>query len=198
MKILMTGFKPFLGQKLNPSEWLVQEIQKKDPSVRVLVLPVEFGKSFEVLKNIINEETPDFLIMLGQAAGRRNVCLEKIALNWVQSRNKDEAGFLPTTGPIVKDSELAMMTSFPVDQIFAYLIENKQPVEISFSAGTYVCNELYYHALSQFKKLKSVFVHVPLLPEQLGVDDIRPSMKSDQQLLVVESIVKGLRKITQT
>lgn len=189
MKILVTGFKPFLQEKINPSEKLALEMPGLFGQVEVLILPVEFEKSFTILKSKIVEVKPDRVIMLGQASGRKNVCLERIGLNWVQSENKDEAGFIPKPGKIFPDVELAKMTSFPIDQIFLELKRQNFPVEISFSAGAYVCNDLYFRTLNKFKKLQSVFVHVPLLPEQLKVGDSRPALEYSKQLEVMKQMV---------
>jgi pyroglutamyl-peptidase len=95
MKILISGFKPFLGESLNPSERLVQEIQKKYSTISTIVLPVEFQAAFNHLKKKILEISPDVIIMLGQAAGRKNISLEKIALNWRESSQPDEVGYIP-------------------------------------------------------------------------------------------------------
>ena len=167
MDILVTGFKPFLGEAINPSEKLAISLADFSESVRSQILPVEFGKSFEVLKAAIDLRKPDYLIMIGQASGRKNICFEKIGLNWVQTKNKDENGQQPPTGYLKQGAELAKMSIFPVDQIYQQLKTEKLPVEISFSAGVYVCNDLYYRVLSEYPNLKSVFIHVPMLPEQI-------------------------------
>lgn len=162
MKILVTGYKPFLGASSNPSEYLANKISEEIFQVKSLILPVEFGRSFEILKNELEVNNYTMLIMIGQAAGRKKISLEKVALNWVQTENRDEAQYLPETGNISREAPLALMTKFPVDLVFNALKSNNYPVEISFSAGTYVCNELYFRVLEKFTDLQSVFVHVPL------------------------------------
>ena len=150
MKILISGFKPFLGESLNPSERLVQEIQKKYSTISTIVLPVEFQAAFNHLKKKILEISPDVIIMLGQAAGRKNISLEKIALNWRQSSQPDEVGYVPEATYIKNGCELATMTNFPIDIVAEQLKQQGHPIEISFSAGTYVCNDLYFKALTEF------------------------------------------------
>lgn len=189
MKILVTGFKPFLGDKINPSEKLAIELAREYDHVEAIVLPVEFGNSFEILKTKILKLKPDYVVMIGQASGRKNICLEKVGLNWVQTENKDEAGIAPKAGKILSAVELALMSLFPVDQTFLELKRVGFPVEISFSAGAYVCNDLYFRVLNEFKELKAVFVHVPLLPEQLKADDLRPALSFEMQLEVLKQMI---------
>lgn len=189
MKILVTGFKPFLGEKINPSEKLAEELSRSFNFVESSILPVEFGKSFEILNEKIRKTLPDYVIMIGQASGRACVCLEKIGLNWVQTENADEAGQIPKSGKIESESELALMSTFPIDQVFAELKKSDYPIEISFSAGTFVCNDLYFRVLNQFPKLQSVFVHVPLLPEQTKENESKPNMEFSKQLDILKRII---------
>jgi pyroglutamyl-peptidase len=95
MKILVTGFMPFLGEKINPSEMLANELAQNFPEVTSLILPVEFKKSFEVLKSHLKNTTYDYIVSLGEASRRSKIRLEKIDLNWIQSEHKDESGNQP-------------------------------------------------------------------------------------------------------
>ena len=192
MKILISGFKPFLGETINPSELLIQSIKKNHPQIVTTVLPVEFQTAFTILKNKILKEQPEYVIMLGQASGRKNISLEKIALNWIQTTHPDESGFHPKKGKINAQSELALMTQFPLDEIYEKLKDQSLPIEISFSAGAYVCNDLYYKVLIEFKNLKSVFIHVPLLPDQTKIDDLRPVMEFEIMEKTISEIVENL------
>lgn len=194
MKMLVSGFKPFLGQAINPSEILAVQLSEKFSEVQSVILPVEFENSFLILKGRIEKEKPDFLIMLGQASGRKKISLEKIALNWNQTMDSDEAGMRPQSGSIIENSELALMTSFPVDDTFQKLKAHSSFLEISFSAGTYVCNELYYRVLKNRDplQLKSVFIHLPLIPEQVPIND-KPSLKIEKQFEILADLIHSLR-----
>lgn len=192
MKILVTGFKPFLSEKINPSELLAQDLEKIFPdSVTSIILPVEFGRSYEVLKESLKAQSFDYVLMLGQAAGREKICLEKIALNWVQSESPDEANVTPKTQSISETLPLALMSSFPVDRVYQALANEGLPVSISFSAGTYVCNELYFN-VSAFEAIRSVFVHVPLIAEQVSEDKPRPFVSYAVQLEVMQKMISVL------
>ncbi len=191
MDILVTGFKPFLGEAINPSEKLAVALSEV-AEVRSIILPVEFNNSFEILKSEVSNRTPDFLIMIGQAGGRKNICFEKVGLNWLQTEHPDENGFAPQPGAILKDAPLALMSSFPIDSIYHELKQQSEPVEISFSAGTYVCNDLYFRTLSEFSTLKSVFMHVPCLPEQAKAGEQKPTIEFASQLKVFKYVISQL------
>ena len=147
---------------------LAVDLAKKFPGVDSLILPVEFARSFDVLKNHLRQHVYDCVISLGQAAGRSKVSFEKIGLNWVQTEHQDESGHKPSTGAIFEQGPLAVMSRFPVDDVYQALKAKKYPVEVSFSAGTFVCNDFYFRTLTEFANLKPVFIHVPLITEQGG------------------------------
>lgn len=191
MKILVTGFKPFLGHDQNPSELLSEQLAKNFSEVESLILPVEFGRAFEVLSQHISQNTYDYIILLGQAAGRHRISIEKIGLNWAETHHRDEAGVKPINGPLVEGAELALMTKFPVDEVYEKLTALKLAVHVSFSAGTYVCNDLYYRALERYRDLKIVFVHVPLLPEQKP-EFAMNQMSYEEQFQIMTEMLKVL------
>lgn len=165
MKIVVTGFRPFLGATSNPSEDLARKLALLFPEVRSHVLPVEFGHSFELLRLYLQHDKPDFIVMLGQAAGRSRICFEKIGLNWVQSEHPDEAGRHLSAGSILDAQPLALMTEFPVDRIVDVLKKENLPVEISFSAGAFVCNDLYFRVLAEFADKNPLFIHLPVVAD---------------------------------
>lgn len=192
MKILVTGFKPFLGESLNPSEMLAQDLQKNFPEVMSLTLPVEFENAFLKLHEHLKIYQYSYIILLGQASGRSKIGFEKIALNWQQTEHADEAGYKPNTGEILLGEKLALMSLFDVDTAVNKLKQEKKPVEISFSAGTYVCNDLYYRTLSQFNELKIVFVHVPMIKEQIKDSKTQPYIDYAETLDTLKKLIESL------
>lgn len=192
MKILVTGFRPFLGEVINPSEILALELSKTC-AVESCILPVEFSEAYRHLDRYIQQAHYDYILMLGQAAGREAICFEKIALNWIQTDSADEAGHLPSSGPVLAERPLALMSPFPIDQIYQKLKAENQPVKISFSAGTYVCNEIYYKMLDSHSAMNPVFIHVPLIREQVNSHQIRPFLDKDRQLDIMKKIISELR-----
>lgn len=182
-KILVTGFRPFLGADTNPSELLSLELSKNLTGVDSLILPVEFGRAFEVFSLHLQNRSYEHVLMLGLASGRKKIGFEKIGLNWVQTEHRDEGGTLPESGPIESDLPLALMSPVAIEKYYAALRAESYEVEISFSAGTFVCNDLYFRVLSKFPKLKAVFIHVPSTQE----------LEMPQQQKIIQRIIELLK-----
>jgi pyroglutamyl-peptidase len=179
MKLLLTGFEPFLGEKINPSQLLVEAVAEsgKHGWVDTKILPVSFNSAPEILLQKFKSKKYDGLIMLGQASGRSLISLERVALNWVESRAADETGFTPATGPIDPRMKEAYFSSWPLGEFKKHLESSKVPVEISFSAGGFVCNYLYFKMASAGAGKPCMFMHVPYLPEQTVNKPDQPSME---------------------
>lgn len=193
-KILVTGFKPFLNEKINPSELLLAELAPLLPSIETLVLPVSYEKSYHAVKNHWQEHGPfDAILMLGQAGGRSSVCLERVALNWSESSHPDEDGVKPAAAAIVPNAPASyILDFFPHNWIVE--LNNFGPTAVSFSAGTYVCNSLYFkvtHELTQ-NKIPTLFVHVPYLPEQTADKPEAPAMSLKTQTEVIVQLIQKL------
>ena len=199
MKILVTGFKPFLGEKINPSEQLALTLQNKFTQVSAVSLKVIYSECVEELKSAIELNQPDILIMLGQAGGRSAITVEKIALNYHQARAADESGYRPDVGPIINHLPLAQITTFPVDDL-VFAMSKNHSIETSCHAGTFVCNYLFHQALVLFPQLNPVFIHVPFLPEQIGhytgeaqgISLQKPVMTFEDQKLIPYAVPGGI------
>lgn len=188
-KILLTGFEPFGGQALNPSEKLVSALMVSRGDVEGLILPVSFAESFRAFQSRFDPEMFHAVVMLGQAVGRRAVSLERVALNWQQSRGGDEDSRPANVGRIRPDGVEAVIVDLPLEE-WQRQLSSIGEVEVSLSAGAYVCNYLYYCVLSELVgKMPVLFVHVPLLPEQVLEGESRPSMAFETQLAMVQKIL---------
>lgn len=195
-KILVTGFRPFLGESVNPSQILIEWLQSSPDfsgSVETLLLPVSFKNAAPLLFDFLKNNEYDFILMLGQAGGRNKVNLERVALNWIESDHPDEDGYRPPQGPIAPQSEPALFTDSAVTHWQKALEEMELPVSISLSAGGYVCNYLYYQVLSEIKKqgkrTQSCFIHVPYLPEQCANKQEMPSMSLEVMQKILRQII---------
>lgn len=172
-RILVTGFKPFLGETLNPSEILLEHIQKDfaaSGKVETLLLPVSFKNAFPYLEDFLRKRKYNRLFLLGQAGGRESVCFERVALNWVETQKPDEDGFTPDQGPIAPSGPSALFSKFPLNEWSEELKAQGLPVQISLSAGGYVCNHIYFKTLEKFQNepdVSAVFIHVPYLSQQV-------------------------------
>lgn len=170
MKILITGFQPFGGQSVNPA-W---EAVKKLPDVLgdkvlwKLEIPVTFGGAFDAVEAKAAEIDPDVILCVGQAGGRDAVTPERIAVNLQDASIPDNAGNQPVDLPVVADGANAYFTSLPVKAMAAAVRAQDIPCRLSCTAGTYVCNDVFYRLLHRYRDTgKRVgFVHVPFLPEQ--------------------------------
>lgn len=165
MKILVTGFEPFGGEKTNPSWEAVQLLPAmiSNASIHSLRLPVVFGQCGEMLRQAIQNLHPDAVLLCGVAASRTEITPELLAVNWRMGAIADNHGMLYQGEKIRPDGPDAIMTDFPVTDMVAALQAAGIPARLSLSAGAYVCNDLYYAALGMQQALgfHVLFVHVP-------------------------------------
>lgn len=199
VKVLVTGFSPFLGEKLNPSELLLSSISKEfhqEARIDVLSLPVSFQQAFAKLGERLLQERYDVILLLGQAGGRADICFERVALNWIETEHPDEDGLRPETGSVMPGEAEALFTSLPIESWVAHLKALGVPAKVSLSAGAYVCNDLYYKTLlmirSQYWTTQCCFIHVPYIPDQVESKPGQPSMDLSTMEL---SLFEILRKI---
>ncbi len=183
MKILVTGFEPFGGEKVNPSGKLLQLLKRSKigAQVRTEILPVSYSKSIDRLKEIYSQETFDFVLHIGQAGGRSSINLERIALNLKNSKHPDNDGVVCKDEKIVEDGQLACITKTNVEKLAEKLTKKKIPTDVSYHAGLYICNEVYYYSLysseTKGNPKEVLFVHIPYLPEQVLEKNLLPGYK---------------------
>lgn len=172
-KILVTGFEPFDGESINPSLKILDALHDVYENARLfkLVVPTVFDESIEVVINEIKHIKPDFVLMLGQASGRKEISIERVALNIDDASMPDNRNIKPIDRMIRKDGKPAYFSTLPIKKLLAVLQNNDYPVSISNSAGTYVCNHLMYGVLYTIDQLsydtRAGFIHVPLIHEQI-------------------------------
>jgi pyroglutamyl-peptidase len=170
--VLVTGFEPFGGEAVNPSALVAQALHGRtidgEPVIGT-VLPCVFGAAIDALRDALDRHRPQLVLALGQAAGRGALSLERVAINIDDARIPDNAGAQPIDTPVVAGAPAAHFTTLPVKAMVAALREAGHPAELSHSAGTFVCNHVFYalqHALRARRSVRSGFMHLPLLPEQ--------------------------------
>ncbi|MDO4690839.1 MAG: pyroglutamyl-peptidase I [Fusobacterium sp.] len=196
-KILITGFDPFGGEKINPAleviKMLPEEILKN--KVKVLEIPTVWKKSLEKIEEHIKLFEPDFILSIGQAGGRADISIERIAINVDDFRIKDNEGNQPIDEKIFEDGENAYFSTLPIKAILKKMLENRIPASISNSAGTFVCNHVFYGLRylieTKYKNIKSGFIHIPYLPEQVLDKPNTASMN-------LETILKGIQIAIET
>lgn len=171
--VLLTGFEPFDGQAINPSEEIAREINDATIARHKVVgalLPCVFGAAIKELKHQIKLHDPAIVICLGQAGGRAEITPERVALNIDDARIRDNAGQQPVDKPVVKDGPAAYFSTLPIKAIVHELRRREIPAAVSQTAGTFVCNHVFYglmHELALHRPtVRGGFIHVPFVPEQ--------------------------------
>lgn len=169
---LITGFSPFGGQERNPS-WeavssLPQEI--RGVCIKKALLPVSYLGAREQVLELLNLYRPDLLLSVGQAGGIGCIKIEKAALNVMSAKIPDNDGVLQTGEPIFPQGPAGYFSTLANPEIRAAVSSAGIPAEISYHAGTYVCNCVFYtglHAAATcFPKLKAGFLHIPYMEGQ--------------------------------
>lgn len=191
--LLVTGFAPFLGEALNPSQRVVEALLERSAArdrIETLVLPVSFQRASQVLLKKWSEGDFSGVLMFGQA-GRPRISLERVALNWMETQHPDEDGFHPVTGPIRENCAPAWINSLPLSAWRDRIEKLSLPVEVSHSAGTFVCNRLLFD-VSQEIRSPILFVHVPFLPEQ--AKSLAMSMDLDSMLVVADFLINEMAR----
>lgn len=181
-RVLITGFAPFDGERVNPS-WQAASLVAAEPPAGLTVtateLPCVFGASLDILRDAVRSQAPDLVLCLGQAGGRPGVTVERVGLNLDDARIPDNAGQQPIDEPVVPDGPAAYFSTLPVKACVAAMREAGVPAAVSHTAGTFVCNHVAYglgHLIAtEFPHVRGGFVHVPWAPEQVP-DGTAPSL----------------------
>lgn len=190
--ILVVGFEPFGGEPINPALEAARRLDGRwfgAYEVVAYALPVVRGACLDRLAAAIEEFDPAVVIALGQAAGRAEITPERVAINVDDYRIADNAGERPVDEPVIVGGPVAYWSTLPIKALVRALLDAGVPAKVSNSAGTFVCNHLFYglmHALAAEGDIRrGGFIHVPYLPEQAARIGGQPSM-------ALETMVRGL------
>ncbi|MBO7273598.1 MAG: pyroglutamyl-peptidase I [Clostridia bacterium] len=169
-KLLISGFEPFGGETMNPSWEAVSRLpyQIGEYTLTKLRIPVEFGKAAQAVLDVAEEIYPDVILCIGQAGGRGAICPELVAINLRYAKIPDNAGLQPKDEPIVSGAPCAYFSTLPVRQMAEAIADAGVASQVSYSAGAYVCNDLFYTLLHRFHNTQTRvgFVHIPYAHEQ--------------------------------
>ena len=193
-KILVTGFDPFNGGKINPSFEAVKLLPPTIGEYEIVKLEVKtiFKFSADQVLDAIKTLKPSYVLMVGEAGDRDKISIERIGINLDDARIKDNGGAQPLKQVIDKGGADGIFSTIPIYDIYEAIKAIPLAVEISNSAGTFVCNHLLYSVLNflttsaSFKIIKAGFIHVPLLPEDAKKYNLKGMSKEEvaQALLV--------------
>ncbi|MFM8926856.1 MAG: pyroglutamyl-peptidase I [Rhodoluna sp.] len=197
LKVLITGFEPFNKAKLNPSEQLVLRLDKHDVNgaeIITKVLPVVYSEAARELLQLIDEHKPDAVICFGMAEGRKNISVERFAVNLDDAAIADNSGEIRVNQKIHEAGPTAFESTLPIEKILADLKKNDIPASQSLSAGAFVCNHIFYELQNALVGMDVVsgFVHVPLMHEQQEDFPGLPTMDIHNMVNAARSIVSSL------
>ena len=193
--VLITGFEPFDGEAVNPS-WEV--VKRLDGAIiageRVVArqLPCVFNEALTVLHAALDEFRPALTLAIGQAGGRADITVERVAINIDDARIPDNKGQQPIDRPIVAGGPAAWFSSVPIKAIVAALRQQGIPASVSQTAGTFVCNHVMYgllHKLQGQAGVKGGFIHIPYLPEQAAAHPGEASMALETIRAALETAI---------
>ena len=194
--VLLTGFEPFNKATINPAWEAVRALDGWSGEgfrVEVRQLPCVFGAANQALAAMVDELHPDIVIAVGQAGGRAEVSVERVAINVDDASILDNAGQQPIDRNIVEGGPAAYFSTLPIKAIVAAIREKGVKAGVSQTAGTFVCNHVFYGLMHHLagKPARAGFIHVPFLPEQAEErPDDPPAMALDDIILAIMTAVE--------
>lgn len=196
MKALVTGFEPFGGERVNPSMEAVRRLPPRlgELDIATRILPTVFGLAAARLEAALDEIAADLVLCVGEAGGRAELSLERVAVNIEDARIADNDGNRPIDRPVVAGGPAAYFATLPLKPALAALMQQGLPAAVSQSAGTFVCNSVFYslmhRAAAQPACLRAGLLHVPYLPEQAAAHPGAPSMALGDIRRAVEIVLR--------
>ena len=196
--VLITGFEPFGGETVNPSWEVVKQLDGmiiRGQQVVAKQLPCVFGEALTVLKAALETYQPRLTIAVGQAGGRVDITVERVAINVDDARIPDNKGQQPIDEPIVANGPAACFSTLPIKAIVSALRQQGIPASVSQTAGTFVCNhimyQLHYLIEKEFPAVRGGFIHVPYAVSQVVNKPATPSMAIADITAALEAAVKA-------
>ncbi|MFO0627626.1 MAG: pyroglutamyl-peptidase I [Polyangiales bacterium] len=193
--VLLTGFEPFDGETVNPSALAVARLHGRvvaGARVHAVVLPCAFGAARRALRRALDRVDPAVTVCVGQAGGRAGITLERVAINVDDARIPDNRGAQPVDRAVQRGGPVGYWSTLPIKAAVRSLREAGYDASVSQTAGTFVCNHVFYalmHALASRPRARGGFVHVPYLPEQAARAGGKPSMALDDIAGALEVVV---------
>jgi len=201
MKILVTGFDPFGGEKINPAIESVKKLPDEIAGAQIvkLEIPTVCHRSLEVIDEAIAKYDPDVVLSIGQAGGRSDITVERIGINIDDCRIPDNAGQQIIDEPVFADGPAAYFVNIPIKAMVINIQKQNIPASVSNTAGTFVCNHVTYgvrHIIeTKYPGKRSGFIHIPFLPEQVIDKKNMPSMSLET---IVKALIAAIETIVET
>lgn len=198
MKLLLTAFDPFGGDKVNPALEAVKGVADQIGDVQIIKLevPTVFDKSVRTVADAMAAHQPDAVLCIGQAGGRFGMTPERVAINVNDARIPDNEGNQPIDTPVFEDGAPAYFTSLPIKAMVKAMCDAGIPASVSNTAGTFVCNHLMYgvlyHIAKTYPNMKGGFMHVPFIPNQVLTRPNTPSMALADITKAIEASIAAI------
>ncbi len=198
MKILVTGFDAFGGERINPALETVKRLPDYIAGAEIVKLevPTVCHKCLQVIEEAIRQLDPDVVLSVGQAGGRAEISVERVGINVDDYRIPDNEGNQPIDEPVVLGGPAAYFVTVPVKAMVQKMRERNIPASISNSAGTFVCNHVTYgvcHMLAtKYPGKRSGFLHIPYLSEQVLDKRNQPSMSQEMMVHAMEAAIEAV------
>ena len=194
--VLVSGFEPFGGAKLNPSELLVAELKRiefEKIELSTVILPVEFDRASEILLRAVRELKPAVVIAFGQAEGRTAINPEKVAINLDDARIPDNAGDRRENQVIDEGGKDRYLSTLPIEAMVEAMKSGGYPAEISLSAGAFVCNHIFYALQKELQGsgIRSGFVHLPLVSQQAAEFPGKFTMELNEMVKAAKAAIEA-------
>jgi pyroglutamyl-peptidase len=196
MRVLITGFEPFGGETLNPSWEVARALDGEriaDAQISALRLPCRFGEAGRVLAQSLATDVPAAVIALGQAARRADLSVERVAINVDDAPIADNGGDRPIDRAVIAGAPAGYFSSLPIKRIVAAIRAAGVPASVSQTAGTFVCNHLFFtlaHLIAtRHPQLRGGFIHLPMLPGQAAAWEGMPSLALDTMITGIRAAV---------
>ncbi len=192
-KLLITGFDPFGGESINPAWEAVKLLPDAigDYELTKLEIPTVFGVAAQTVIDKAEELNPDVIISVGQAGGRASVTPEMVGINLRFATLPDNTGAVPCDIPIIEGGPAAYFSTLPVRAMAKAICDAGLPGAVSYSAGSFVCNDVLYSVLHRFAgtSVRAGFIHVPFLPEQTTD---KPSLSLDKTVAALCAAITAI------
>lgn len=199
MKVLITGFDAFGGEKINPAWEAVNALPNEVDGVEVIKvqIPTVFKKSAQKLFEAIESVKPDAVICVGQAGGRFDFNVERVAINVDDARIPDNEGKQPIDVKIFEDGENAYFATLPIKAMVEEAKKAGVPASVSNTAGTFVCNHIMYSLLYYINKnklnIRGGFIHVPYISQQVIGKKNTPYMELTTATKGLEASIRAIK-----
>jgi len=144
-RVLATGFEPFDGASVNPSQQLIEALEGE---VATALLPVSYARAAVELRGAVRVAEPDVVICFGQASDRTGISVERFAHNLDEATTTDNDSVAGSGTAIDPVGPAAYPSTLPVDEIVAALRADGILAEPSRDAGGFLCNHVFYALMS--------------------------------------------------